>query len=347
MGGTETKRAIEATVEQRFTDLPLEIILFTDGDIWHQAELLSYVNKKVEETDGKIRVFPLGIGNGVSHSLIEGLARAGNGFAQSVQVGERLDNCVVRMLRGAMSPHITNYTLEVKYEQDDDDFEVVEKVTEGMKVLLSDGEAPVLSQKTPQELRTISLFDTNKDPEKEDSDMQDPAPALPEIPHPKLLQAPHKIPTLFPFSRTSVYLLMSPETIQRNPTSVVLRATSAHGPLALEIPVEVLSTPAETIHQLAAKKAMQDLEEGRGWMVDAQDQAGLSVKDRYPSRFEELVKQEAVRLGEKFQVAGKWCSFVAVSAMEDGSAEERMGLHSAAGNRPGTVQFLQICGGDM
>jgi hypothetical protein len=57
---------------------------------------------------------------------------------------------------------------------------------------------------------------------------------------------------------------MSPETIQRNPTSVVLRATSAHGPLELEIPIEALAKPAKTIHQLAAKKAVQDLEEGRG-----------------------------------------------------------------------------------
>jgi hypothetical protein len=174
------------------------------------------------------------------------------------------------------------------------------------------------------------LFDTNKDPEKEDSKMQDPAPALPEIPNPKLLQAPHKIPTLFPYSRTSVYLLMSPETIQQNPTSVVLRARSIHGPLALEIPVEVLSTPAETIHQLAAKKAMQDLEEERGWIVNAQDQAGVLVKDRYPSKFEELVTQEAVRLGETFQVAGKWCSSVAVSAMEDGSSEDSAGAESCS-----------------
>lgn len=107
---------------------------------------------------------------------------------------------------------------------------------------------------------------------------------------------------------------MSPETIQRNPTSVVLRATSAHGPLEVEIPIETLAQPAKTIHQLATKKAVQDLEEGRGWIFNAKDQAGVLVKDRFPSCFEDLVKREAVRLGEKFQVAGKWCSFVAVTA---------------------------------
>lgn len=320
MGGTETFKAVKATIEKRFTDLPLEIILLTDGDIWRQEELFDYLNQQVKQTDGKIRLFSLGIGNGVSSALIEGLARAGNGFSQSVQHGERLDNSVVRMLRGALSPHIADYTLEVKYENDNDDFELIDTVTEGMKILLSDTDTP---QPIPQEPKpTISLFDASVDPEKEDIKMKG-VNYLPDVPHPKLLQAPHNIPSLFAFSRTTVYLLMSPETIQRNPTAVVLRATSAHGPLALEIPIEALSTPAETIHHLAAKKAIQDLEEGRGWIFDAKDQAGVLVKDRYPSRFEDMVQREAVRLGERFQVAGKWCSFIAVAANDAEIAAKR------------------------
>jgi hypothetical protein len=310
-GGTETFDAIKATIKNRFTDIPLEIILLTDGDIWDQELLFKYVNQQVEQTNGNIRIFPLGIGNGVSHSLIEGLARAGNGFAQAVQDGERLDTCVVRMLRGAMSPHITDYTLEVKYEKEDDNFELIDKVTEGMKVLLSEDEKAKKTAEKP----AISLFDTNVNFEKEELEgPRDTSLWLPDIPFPKLHQAPHKIPSLFAFSRTTVYLLMSPETIQRNPTSVILRATSAHGPLSLEIPIESLPIPAETIHQLAAKKAVQDLEEGRGWIYDAKDQNGVLIKDRHPSCFDELVKKEAIRLGEKFQIAGKWCSFVAVAA---------------------------------
>jgi len=314
MGGTETFGAIKATIERRFTDIPLEIMLLTDGDIWRQEDLFKYVNHQVEQTNGNIRIFPLGIGNGVSHALIEGLARAGNGFAQAVQNGERLDNSVVRMLRGALSPHITDYTLEVRYDKENDNFELIDKVTEGMKVLLSD-EDLTTKKATKTAKSTISLFDTTSNPEKEDlKGVSDSEHWLPKVPFPKLHQAPHKIPTLFAFSRTSVYLLMSPETIQRNPTAVVLRATSTHGPLALEIPIESLSTPAETIHQLAAKKAVQDLEEGRGWIYDAKDQNDILIKDRYPSCFDDLVQREAVRLGEKFQVAGKWCSFVAVAA---------------------------------
>jgi hypothetical protein len=137
MGGTEIFGAIKATIERRWSDIPLEIILLTDGDIQDQTHLFEYVNKQVQESKGKIRIFPLGIGNCVSHALMEGLARAGNGFSQAVQDGERLDNSVVRMLRGALTLHITDYTLEVKYGKDDDDFEAVEKVTEGLRVSLS------------------------------------------------------------------------------------------------------------------------------------------------------------------------------------------------------------------
>jgi hypothetical protein len=304
MGGTQTFNALKATIEQRWGDIPLDVMLLTDGDIWGQETLFTYLNTEVEKSKGQIRIFPLGIGNGVSHGLIEGVARAGNGFAQAVQNGERLDASVVRMLRGALSPHITDYTLEVKYEKTDDDFEVIDTVTEGIKVLLNDPE--------PMEKPKISLFDTAAKPEK--GDVKAGELMLPEVPTPKLLQAPHKIPSLFPFSRTSVYIILSPDTIARNPTSVVFRATSADGPLELEIPIEVLSKKGQTVHQLAARKATQDLEEGRGWIFDARDQNGTLVSSRYPSSFDDLVKREAVRLGEKFQVVNKWCSFVAVRA---------------------------------
>ena len=273
MGGTETLKAIRETVNRRFTDLPLEIILLTDGDIWQQEEAFNYVSKQANENaSGKgFRLFPLGIGSGVSHAFIEGLARSGNGFAQSVQDGERIDSRAVRMLRGALSPQIWDYSLEVKYETADD-FEIVEKVVDSIEHLLIEDESP--GQSLPKRPQTkISLFDPSVDPDnvKEDSDL---AVGLPALASPKLLQAPHRIPALYSFSRTTVYLLMSPDTVQQNPVSATLRASSIHGPLELEIPIEILPQPGETIHQLAARKAVQDFEEGRGWIYDVKDNGG-------------------------------------------------------------------------
>ncbi|MCJ1438397.1 hypothetical protein MMC27_007785 [Xylographa pallens] len=315
MGGTETFKALRATIERRFKDIPLEIILLTDGDIWHQEELFNYLNEEVEKSKGSIRVFPLGIGDGVSHALIEGIARAGNGFSQSVQDGEKLENRLVRMLKGALSPHITNYSLEVKYEveNDDNEFEMVEvfdKVAEGPKYSLAEVE-----KEEPKPRAPISLFNTNEESTDKETPIAkgDRYAELPCLPSPKLIQAPHKIPPLFPFNRTTVYLLMSPDTVQKTPTSVVLRGTSTHGPLEIEIPVEVLSMPAETVHQLAARKVMQELEEGRGWIFDTKDDKGILLREGLPSKFNDMVEREAVRLGVEFGIAGKWCSFVAVA----------------------------------
>lgn len=154
---------------------------------------------------------------------------------------------------------------------------------------------------------------------------------LPDISVPKLLQAPHRIPPLFPFIRTSVYLLMSPDTEQKQlPKSVILRGTSQHGPLELEIPVQVLEQPGQTIHQLAAREAIRELEDGRGWLTEAKCEDGTLLKEKYPGRFEEMVEREAVRLGLQYQVGGKWCSFVAVEAnskAKDRDGDETMAEH--------------------
>ena len=72
-------------------------MLLTDGDIWNQAELFEYVAQ--ETKTGGVRVFPIGIGDGVSSALIEGVARAGRGFAQMVGNNEKLDSKIVRMVR--------------------------------------------------------------------------------------------------------------------------------------------------------------------------------------------------------------------------------------------------------
>ena len=310
-GGTETLSALNATIKQRAGDLPLEIMLLTDGDIWDQASAFSTIKKHVNDTNGQIRLFPLGIGNGVSHALIEGLARSGNGFASAVQDGEKLDKRVVRMLKGALSPHINDYQLEIKY-QNDDDFELIDKVSDSMQVMFLDDVADdAAPSPTKKQKKLISLFDTSADPDKDDRVEK----FLPDISVPKLLQAPHVVPSLYAFSRTTVYILMSPDTVQRNPVSAVLKATSKDGPLSLEIPIQALDKPGQTIHQLAARKAVQDLEEGRGWVHDARDKQGHKIEDRLPSRFDDVVKREAVRIGTKYQVANRWCSFVAV---EDG-----------------------------
>ena len=293
------------------TDLPLDIILFTDAHITDQRS--SYINEQVEKarnaadeeslfksvgeqiektTQKTIRISSLGFGSKVSITLIEGIARAGKGLCLAVQNGERLEKSVARMLGGALSPHYEDSILELKYEEDeDDDFEMVDKVTDGIENLSSSEVIEV-----PEEV-TTSLSDPRVDP----SDA-----SLPEAHHlPQIMQAPHKIPSLFAEAETIVYLLMGPKTMQRNPKSVILRSPSHYGSPDLKIPIGILPEAGTTIHQLAARKAGQDLEDSLSWAFsDANEIADV----------QNLVEREAVRLGETFQVINKWCLFVAVSS---------------------------------
>ena len=69
-GGTETLKAIRASIESRDSKQPLSIILATDGDIWQQQALFDYLNESVAESQKALRVFALGIGNSVSRYVV-------------------------------------------------------------------------------------------------------------------------------------------------------------------------------------------------------------------------------------------------------------------------------------
>ncbi|KAL6819833.1 VIT domain-containing protein [Trichoderma camerunense] len=339
-GGTEMYRPMEDVFKRRYKDLNLEVILLTDGEIWSQEALFNLINTQVSESKGAVRVFTLGVGTDVSHALIEGVARAGNGFAQTVGENEKMDRMLIRMLKGALTPHVTDYTLEIKYDNDDgsaeendDDFEVIERVMDAMTLEVpSSGQAE--ESGTQQSQQPISLFDQSvQDTDLEMSGTSDSVKAkLPPLTVPRYLQAPFQIPPLFPFNRTSVYVLFSDSTPNRQPKSVILKGTSLHGPLSLEIPIATLTERGTTIHQLAARKATRELEDGRGWIFHVKNQDGKLLQEQFDGQFSDMVKREAVRLGTQYQVSGKWCSFVAI---QDTDRNARTGEEGEENNDDG------------
>ena len=307
-GGTELHGAVESTVNNRLGDKDLEVLILTDGQIWNQDKLFSFVADASSEN--KIRFFTLGVGDAASHSLIEGIARSGNGFSQSVLNYEELDRKVVRMLKGALMPHIHDYNLDVEYDaplETDSEFELVDSVDEPAptqaSTTLDSTEKTASPQSEPVPQEPISLFDSEY---KEPSISIEPVPEtdLPSIPLPDLLQAPSRIPNLYPFIRLSAYILLGPQMSDRIPQSLVFRATSKHGPLVLKIPIQDVGK-GEMIHQLACRKAVREIEEGHGWLEEQITNIGQSKKNG-------LIARECERLGTQFQVTGKYCSFVAV-----------------------------------
>lgn len=300
-GGTEMLPPIKETVKNRYSDLPLEVMLLTDGEIWNQEELFTFVNDTKNA-----RFFTLGIGDGASSALVEGIARAGNGFAQFVGANEKMDRRVVRMLRAALTPHISDYTLTVTYSEDpisaEEDFEMIEPVKSEKTVFTN-------LEKT-SDRKTISLFDAEAT-EKPSSPPTGRHDHLPNMTAPIVLQAPHRIAALYPSSRTTVYLILGPGAPETVPKLVTLRATSDHGPLEVDLPIQNAGI-GERIHQLAAKKAIHELEQGRGWITEARDAEHRLIREVHEGKWDLIVEREAVRLGVQFQVAGKWCSFVAI-----------------------------------
>lgn len=230
------------------------------------------------------------------------------------------------MLKGSLTPHVDDYRLEIKYEsqgneapkEEDDDFELIERVNEVLEISAEKKDSEALK-------KPISLYDSTagEDGDEEMPDASSDAESrydhLPQIDTPRYLQTPFQIPPLFPFNRTTVYVLLSDDHANRKPKSVLLKGTCAHGPLELEIPVQHLAEKGETIHQLAARNAVRDYEEGRGWIFHAKHkESGKLLQDEFEGRFSDMVEREAVRLGVQFQVGGRWCSFVAVDEQDQG-----------------------------
>jgi hypothetical protein len=333
-GGTELLSPVKAAFESHLLDMPLELVVLTDGQIYAESQLFSYVNSQIHEKKVDARCFVLGVGRDVSHTLVEGFARAGNGISQFITDDEIMDFKVVRMLKASLYPHVKDYRLEIKYD-DADDFEMVESVVPKQVVNTPDA--------TVQLKAPISLFDPSvklSDAPEEDTDRY---AHLPNIAVPEVIQAPHVIPPLLPYNRTTMYLLL--QDMEKTPKTIVLHGTSPDGPLTLEIPIKRIDNPNYTINTLAAKRVIQELEEGRGWLNTANEESEL-IKDKHSSRFDELVEKEVVRLGVDYQVANKWCSFVAVQPNhkeESITIDQVQDVFSSMDVMPSTQRKMKRC----
>ncbi|CAI6098907.1 unnamed protein product [Clonostachys chloroleuca] len=317
-GGTNIFDPLEATFEQRYSDMNLEVFVLTDGRINDQDKLFDLIHRWTAKSNQNIRVFSLGVGLNVSSALVEGIARAGNGFAQTVHVSETMDKKVIRMLKGALIPHIKDYSLEIKYgkvdAQYDEDFEIIESVSDSLLVHYKNDEewVEVEGQTVRETDPQIPKGDEKPDPSPATRSIQPKHTSLPGIPAPDYIQVPSQITQVFPFNRTTTYVLLSNQNQNLEPKSVVLKGSCDQGPLELEIPIAHLSEKSSVIHQMAAGKEIRDLEENRGWLSVARDDGGKLLREKFRPGFSNMAKREAVRLGVLFQVVGKWCSFVAV-----------------------------------
>src|ERR1051325_3107596 len=125
-GGTEIFAALKWVFENSRNDMPTSVFLITDGEVWNVDQTAELVRENEEKKKDDLRLFSLGIGDSVSHNLVESVARAGKGYAQFVTNNERMDKKVIGMLKNALKPPIKDYKITWT---DTDYTELAESVT--------------------------------------------------------------------------------------------------------------------------------------------------------------------------------------------------------------------------
>ena len=81
------------------------------------------------------------------------------------------------------------------------------------------------------------------------------------------------------------------------------RARFTEETFKLDVPVEVLSERGQSIHQLAAKKAVAELE-GRGWLMHAKDETGVLMKEKPSAGLS--VNARARSRSSRYSISDRW-----------------------------------------
>jgi len=109
LGGTEILPALEHVLAGApRAGLARQLFVLTDGEVSNTDAVIALARRHA----GHTRVFTFGIGAGASHHLVQGLARAGEGEAEFIAPGERIEAKVMRQLSRALTAALTEVTLD-------------------------------------------------------------------------------------------------------------------------------------------------------------------------------------------------------------------------------------------
>jgi len=230
LGGTEIFQPLQAIFNMpAIPGYSRQLFVLTDGEISNTEQVIDLVKRN----SSRARLFSLGIGNSVSHHLVEGIARAGKGTSFFVVEGERIEKNVLKQLKDATQPALENV-----------------KVDWGIPYVNQEAPKPA---GPPTGSMVLSLLNYTS-----------PAVTNPPKIISTLQQAPHKIPPIYDQTHFRVYSIFKCETL---PTKVVITAVSPDGVMNAELPVDNIKIiQGKLLHTLAARTLIRDLEEGSSYL---------------------------------------------------------------------------------
>ena len=105
MGGTEILSPLQKIFSiPSIPEYLRQVFVLTDGEVGNTDEVHGLIKSQSDAT----RVFALGIGNGASHHLVEGIAKSGGGTCEFVTHNEPLEAKVLKQLKNAIQPSLTS-----------------------------------------------------------------------------------------------------------------------------------------------------------------------------------------------------------------------------------------------
>jgi hypothetical protein len=219
LGGTEIQQALEKVFEMRRKDMPTQVFVLTDGEVWNSEALFASISENVAKSlkdhkgENFLRVFSLGIGDDVSHDLVEGMARHGQGFAQFVGENEKLNAKMVKMVKAAVLPPVRDWKIDwtngaVRGENDNGFEMVADSASTSSSSSSLSGTKPKKVKKEGVIKKVISLFDMSGEKKKDGADKSAAQGLTQETVEYEVnrdvQQAPHRLPNFFPGNRFTV-----------------------------------------------------------------------------------------------------------------------------------------------
>ncbi|CAG8603028.1 6431_t:CDS:2, partial [Acaulospora morrowiae] len=286
-GGTEIYNPLKWAFDNSRFDMQTSVFLLTDGEVWNVEALVELVRTNVEQKKDNLRLFSIGIGDSVSHNLVESVARAGKGYTQHVTTSERMDKKIIGMLKNSIRPPVKDY--KIIWAENESEYED-------------------LDNEEAETKPTISIFNKNPNPPPQESLV---------VANVKTKQAPFIIPPIYSGVRFVVYCMLGNGVIPNK--EIILTAQSSDGPIKLTVLLDPVILQGSKIHTLAARKLIQDLEDGTSFIHKHPKNKGKPI----PAS---VIEEQIVYLGKKFNLASKHTSFLAIDEVNDQSVENLIRL---------------------